>query len=283
MQPQWSLPMLAAQAKDDVTHSDAIYVAEAKFDGWRAGFYKDREGRLQLFGGRNGNEYTGQIRYLEDAVVEAIPADTFIDGELLSPVGHGGVQSSMTTKYPHRPSAMLPELYLVVFDVLRDAGEDVRHLPWSERRARLEELIDPMLDPKRIKRSIILPANTALEMALSVGLEGVVYKLRSSRYENKRSGNWIKVKPQESLEARVIGFKPGESSFAGMVGAVEFEILETGVRSRASGMTMTVRQDMTDHPERWLGKVVEIRHHGISKDGKPRHPQFYRVRLDRVA
>jgi ATP-dependent DNA ligase len=276
-------PMLATQGNADGNYPDTTYVAEAKFDGWRAGFYKDHEGNLQLYGGRNGNEYTGQIPYLEQAIFEAIPGDTFIDGELLSPMGHGGVQSSMTTKYPHRPSAALPELYYVVFDVLRDAGEDVRAEPWYDRRQRLEELIDPTLDPERIKRSIILPAENGLKIALDAGLEGVVYKRRNSRYENKRSGSWIKVKPQESLEARIIGFKPGESSFAGMVGAIEFEILGTGVRSRASGMTMAVRQNMTDHPDNWLGKIVEIRHHGISKDGKPRHPQFYRLRLDRVA
>ena len=171
MQPVWSLPMLAVQAKTDATFSEATYVAEAKFDGWRAGFYKDRDGALQLYGGRNGHEYTGQIPYLEAVVRELLPHDTFVDGELLSPMGHGGVQSSMTTKYPHRPSAALPELYFVAFDVLRSAGEDVRRVSWSVRRDLLEDLLAPLLDSQRIKASIILPADSALEIALDAGLE----------------------------------------------------------------------------------------------------------------
>jgi hypothetical protein len=44
---------------------------------------------------------------------------------------------------------------------------------------------------------------------------------------------------------------------------------------------MTTRREITANPERWLGTVVEIKHHGLSADGVPRHPQFLRRRDDR--
>jgi ATP-dependent DNA ligase len=237
------------------------------------------ERKVRLFGGRNGSEYTGQVPYLEEAVGRVLPQDTFIDGELLSPKGHGAIQSSMTTTHAHRPSEALPELFFAVFDITRVQGIDIRSKPWGQRR-RLVEAVGLEYEPL-LRLSLLLPNDRALEIALNAGAEGVVYKQRNSAYVNGRSSTWVKVKPQETAEAIVVGFKPGEGSFAGMVGALEFALLDGGVHSRCSGFNMATRQDITDHPDRWLGTVIEIKHHGISKDGKPRHPQFLRRRDDR--
>lgn len=274
------LPMLAVQGKKGAIYGED-WIAEGKLDGWRMIVHKTADGKIRIWGGRNGNEYTGQVPYLEAILENIIPLDTVVDGELISPMGHGAVQSSMTTLGAHIPSVALPALRLIMFDVLRLEGNDIRSLPWHQRR-RVVDHIGNGAD-KLVSVSMVLPNDIALEVALNAGLEGVVFKAKSSSYINAKSSMWQKIKPQETLDAKVVGFKPGEGSFAGLVGALEFEILGSDVQSRCSGFDMAVRREITAHQEEWLGKIIEVKHHGLSKDGKPRHPQFLRVREDRVA
>jgi ATP-dependent DNA ligase len=46
-------------------------------------------------------------------------------------------------------------------------------------------------------------------------------------------------------------------------------------------MTMPIREQMTQHPDRWLGSVIEIKHMGQMPSGAYRHPQFKRKRDDK--
>ena len=52
---------------------------------------------------------------------------------------------------------------------------------------------------------------------------------------------------------------------------------------KCSGMTDGQRQLMSDHPERYIGRVIEIGAMERTKDGKFRHPQFKMLRDDKDA
>ena len=49
----------------------------------------------------------------------------------------------------------------------------------------------------------------------------------------------------------------------------------------ASGFTDEDRQNMAEHPENYLNKVIEIECMSTTKDGALRHPVFKRVREDK--
>ena len=49
----------------------------------------------------------------------------------------------------------------------------------------------------------------------------------------------------------------------------------------ASGFADEDRQDMAEHPENYLGKVIEVECMSTTKDGTLRHPVFKRVREDK--
>lgn len=272
MQP-WMKPMLCDRAPSLDGFDAATWVAEAKMDGWRAICHVNGTA-VKVYGGRNGSDYSGQVPYLEQALSDALPADTCVDGELLSSSGWGGVQGAMT-----RSGCGDESIYLVIFDVLRVRGEDVRAFPWAQRR----RLVEAIRTSEKVRVSPVFePAQDLLDTVLATGFEGLVLKRRSSRYVNGRSPAWVKIKPQETAEARVTGFKPGQGSFAGLVGAIEFEMLGSGARSRCSGFDMALRREITAKQDEWLGQIIEIKHHGIGKEGKPRHPQFLRRRDDRT-
>lgn len=275
----WLKPMLCGSADAAVDGDD--WQTEPKIDGWRFVTWNTGRGVLS-YGGRDGSDYSGQLPGIEMFVRE-LPSDTALDGELIHPsLGWGGVQSAMTT------NTVGSGLYFVVFDVLRVGGVDARANPLRERREVLESLVS--LDPDEWVYAVptISHFDDPLAWSLAHRFEGVVCKHLASPYQSgMRSPFWLKVKPQTTDEAIVTGFKPGKGSFAGLVGAVEFEMLDSegvrGAKSRASGMTMDVRKHMTEHPDDWLGHVIEIKHHGLSEStGKPRHPQFFRRRDDRA-
>lgn len=269
------LPMLAGKAHQEVPDYPVNEWAEPKLDGWRTIVHIEN-GSVHLYGGRNGSDYTGRVPYIEQAL-SIVPKDSVLDGELVSSTDWGMVQSIMTTQQTHVPSAHSPALTFYVFDILRLDGHDIRTFPWKDRR----RLVDRIARGEYVRPTPLVPAKQyILEEVVKMGFEGLVIKDPESRYVNKRSNAWEKIKPQLTTEARIIGFKPGEGSFKGLIGAIEFELLDSGVKSRCSGFNMALRAEITIHQHEWLGRIIEIKHHGLSKDGVPRHPQFSRVRDD---
>ena len=252
------------------------YPAEVKLDGWRGLIYSDGE-FVRVFGGRNSAEYTGRVPYLEADVADWLLPDSIIDGELVAG-DWGSVQSIMTTHQAHKPTNG-NALQLIVFDVLRLNGEDLRSQPYRVRRTYVEKMSSTYVKP-----SLRVPATPeSLAKVLEAGYEGLVLKSPQSRYSAGRSPFWTKIKPQRTCAVEIIGFKPGEAGgkFDGQVGAFKIR-LENGEESTVKCGTDATHDSATNHPEQWLGTIIEIAHHGISKDGKPRHPQFKRRREDKM-
>jgi DNA ligase-1 len=90
--------------------------------------------------------------------------------------------------------------YVRLYDILFDGAEDLRPLPWSERRARLAEFV-PRLEPERFDLSALIeaPDFEALEEiragARDAAIEGVMLKRRDSPYSGgRRAGLWYKWK-----------------------------------------------------------------------------------------
>jgi ATP-dependent DNA ligase len=278
----WLSPMLC-NAVDDVPEGDE-WAIEGKLDGWRCAVYVRANGRVSVYGGRNGNSYTGQVPYIEKSVADNFPRDTALDGELIGG-GNGNwnkVQSTMTSGSEHVPSKLSPALHFVVFDITRLDGEDMRSKPWQERRDKLDALWSP-LGLAYVNLSPYAPSSLqAHEDFLNIGLEGSVCKRTDSRYVAGKSGLWVKVKPQTTCEARIVGFKAGKrgGQWENKVGAFEVELLENCARTTVKCGTDARHEDAHEHPENWLDKIIEIKHHGIQDSGVPKSPQFFRLRDD---
>ena len=90
--------------------------------------------------------------------------------------------------------------FVRLYDILFDGAEDLRALPWTERRARLEAFV-PRLDPERFDLSALIEADSfeALEEiragARDAAIEGVMLKRRDSPYvAGRTAGLWYKWK-----------------------------------------------------------------------------------------
>jgi DNA ligase-1 len=106
-------------------------------------------------------------------------------------LGRKNVTARMQGEYP---------AFVRLYDILFEGNEDLRELPWTERRARLEKFI-PQLDAGRFDLSQLIEADSfeALEElregARDAAIEGLMLKRRDSPYvTGRRVGLWYKWK-----------------------------------------------------------------------------------------
>lgn len=274
------------------------WLMEPKFDGWR--IIASTIGGLLRLETRTGTAIT-QVPYIAEAVARALPPDSIIDGEIVA-LRHDrqwnrteSILSTTRGGYQHKPTADDPPLTYVVFDVLQIAGEDIRHLPLYERKRRLFALL-PHLDPDGvlIHCPILEASDEGVDELVAEGFEGVVVKDVNGPYVcGGRRHGWGKIKPWEEIEAVCTGTYPADpgSRLAPpdadgnpqqwAVGGICFRVEHPDGRAyegRAAGMNDRLRSELHEHPEKFVGLIVELRHWGVHDSGALRSPNFRRFR-----
>jgi len=198
--PKSYAPMLATLA-DAIPHG-AEWLHEVKWDGYRA-IVTIAGGEAELTS-RNGNSLTARFESVARAVVQAVKTpDCVLDCEVcaLDDQGRASFSAMQQGSGP---------LVLYLFDVLEVEGEPLIDLPLTERRERLEALIDRRNRTVRLSDAFD-DGGALLEAATAQALEGIVSKRADSRYEpGRRSRNWLKVKTQGRQELVVAGYTKGQ-------------------------------------------------------------------------
>ncbi len=197
-------PFMLAHPLEEETLDLKDFAAEWKWDGIRLQLVHVA-GQTRLFS-RTGDDITASF----PDVAAAFAAHATLDGELLvRGTAQGGEAASFNALQQRlgrkAPLAKLQAEYpafVRLYDALSIAGDDLRALPWSERRARLEALM-PALDPARFDlSSLVEAADFAALQALRDGardaaIEGLMLKRRDSPYvAGRRTGLWYKWKRQ---------------------------------------------------------------------------------------
>ncbi|QPC86709.1 cisplatin damage response ATP-dependent DNA ligase [Mesorhizobium sp. NBSH29] len=189
-----------AEPNDLAKLDPADYAAEWKWDGIRVQAVSTGDTR-RLYS-RTGDDISGAFPDL----VEAMDFDATLDGELLvgTPPDWTGSFSDLQQRLNRKSvSAKMREKYPVFvrcYDLLRIDTGDLRPLPFTERRTRLEDFIT-LLDPKRFDLSPLISFSSwdQLEVLRKAPphpiIEGVMMKRRDSAYVAGRpKGPWFKWK-----------------------------------------------------------------------------------------
>ena len=195
-------PFMLAHPLEDGNVNLDDFVAEWKWDGIRIQI-ASTGGETRLFS-RGGDEVTGAF----PEIAAAFNGIGVVDGELLvrgdvqggeaasfnalqQRLGRKNVTAAMQAEYP---------VFVRLYDILFDGTEDVRALPWTMRRNRLEMFV-AKLDAVRFDLSVIIEARDfdhLAEMraaARAAAIEGVMLKRRESPYlAGRKVGLWYKWK-----------------------------------------------------------------------------------------
>ncbi|MFD6563087.1 ATP-dependent DNA ligase [Micromonospora profundi] len=196
--------MLAAPV-DEVPESAGL-VHEPKWDGWRVIAFRGDDGvYLQSRAGRNLTTYFPDITR---AIRAAVPAGAVLDGELIvferGRTNFAQLQRRVTAGRGLLRLARECPAHYVLFDLLADAGGQVLlNLPLSERRARLERLLadaPPQLTLTPQTTDMREVWDWLTNWTVATGIEGVVTKRLTGRYEPGKRG-WWKYRTRITTEA----------------------------------------------------------------------------------
>jgi DNA ligase-1 len=195
-------PFMLAHPLEDLVVDLADYAAEWKWDGIRVQIVgAGSETRLYS---RGGDDVTGTF----PDVAAAFPHKGVLDGELLVRGDFQGGEAASFNALQQRlgrkkvSGKMLEDYpaFVRLYDILLDGEEDLRALPWTERRVRLEAFA-PKLDPQRFDISTVIEAADFEALgeiragARDSAIEGVMLKRRDSPYvAGRKTGLWYKWK-----------------------------------------------------------------------------------------
>ena len=204
--------MYATIGTDAPTGADWTF--EPKYDGMRAlAFVGPTRVRLMTRNGKDKAKQFPEVTAALGALGRQLGRRCILDGEVVAlernRPGHfqalqgrfhlkGGADIDIAVR--ESPAA------IVVFDLLADGDVTLMDEPWTERRARLEQLLrDP---PDGVRISDASPNGTRmLDRARKGGWEGVIAKRRGARYvPGARSRDWLKLKLQHRAEFVIGGY-----------------------------------------------------------------------------
>ncbi len=140
---------------------------------------------------RRGHDYTDRLSEVSASLAGLAPG-TVLDGELVA-LDEFNRASFVRVQRRIAGDDRVPVTFYA-FDLLYDAGRDVRREPLSWRRERLARLVTPT-GALALVESIPLTGKQAYAAARACGFEGIVAKRITSRYQAGRSQDWKKVKP----------------------------------------------------------------------------------------
>jgi bifunctional non-homologous end joining protein LigD len=198
--PKFVEPQLAKLV--DRPPDQAGWAHEVKFDGYRAQI-RIEKGRA-IVRTRKGLDWTERFAAIAKDAAE-LP-DCIIDSEIVALDEHqlpnfAALQAALSAD-------KTGELVCYAFDLLFYAKEDLRTLPLSERKARLERLLNTLGASSRIRYIAHLQSNAeaVLASACKMGLEGIVSKKLSSPYFSGRADTWTKAKCRAGQEVVLGGW-----------------------------------------------------------------------------
>jgi bifunctional non-homologous end joining protein LigD len=316
-------PMLATLAEPPLTGTNLIF--EPKYDGIRALVHlAPGKPRPDIrFWSRLGNEKTSQfpsiVRALE-RVAARLRAPLLIDGEIVAldqdgtPTGFQNLQGRIHLRGSQDVQLVdrTQRTALIAFDLLRDGAEDVRGLPLTDRRRRLEHhLHKHVSETVRLSESVANDGRHLHARATAEGWEGLIVKEASSPYQSgRRSPAWRKLKLVNQDEFVVGGWTEPRNTRS-RFGALLLGLFEDGANPRLVyvGHTGTgfdqkeldrvwkllkpreIRESpfadrfKTNEPAHWVKPelVAQVRFTEWTADKKLRHPVYLGLRDDKRA
>jgi bifunctional non-homologous end joining protein LigD len=268
------------------------WVHEIKFDGYRVQVHL-RDAAVKVFT-RRGNDWTNRFRKIAADAWHINAGSAIIDGEVVVPSADGTTDFSVLQNELKGRST---KIVMVAFDLLYLNGYDLRRLPLFERKALLKKLIDGT--DVQFSESFEVDGPEMYKHACKTVLEGVVSKVRDSRYASGRGNDWVKKTCAQRETLPIAGFALKENKFDGLyvgrlkgkqlvyAGKVDHGFDSASAKDLQARLKPLIRKTQPyakkiAHRGVWVepSLLAEIEYRAKSAEGKVRHPVFKGIRED---
>jgi bifunctional non-homologous end joining protein LigD len=243
---------------------------------------------------RHGNDWTKRFKKIADDAWHINAGSAIIDGEVVVPSANGTTDFSVLQNELKGKST---KIVMVAFDLLYLNRYDLRKLPLFERKALLKKNIDGT--DVQFSESFEVDGGEMFEHACKTGPEGVVSKVRDSRYPNGRSNDWVKKTCPQRETLTIAGYALDGSKWDGLylgrregsdliyAGKVDHGFDRDSAKELQATLKPLVRNTQPyskriAHRGIWVepSLMAEIEYRAKSAEGKVRHPFFRGIRED---
>jgi bifunctional non-homologous end joining protein LigD len=189
------------------------------------------------------------------------------------------------------------KIVMVAFDLLYLNGYDLRGLPLIERKALLKKIISKT--DIQFSESFEIAGREMYKHACKTGLEGVVSKVRDSRYVSGRVNDWVKKTCAQRETLAIAGFALDGKKWDGIylgrrkgkeliyAGKVDHGFDTASAKDLRARLKPLIRETQPyakkiAHRGIWVepSLLAEIEYRAKSAEGKVRHPFFKGIRED---
>jgi bifunctional non-homologous end joining protein LigD len=298
-------PMLATLVDDPF--SDPEWIFETKWDGFRSVcFIKNGQAR---FVSRNQIEMTPQYPELSEVPQQIDAKEAILDGEIVALDKDGMpkfqlLQNKLRIRSGSYAHASKAQIVYFVFDLLYVDGFDLMNCPVVERKAKLAEILRPANFIK-LSDHIETDGEEFFRHIEKFHLEGMIAKRAASKYVQKRTSDWLKVKTVRRSEVVIGGYtepRGARSHFGSLVvglyrGKDLIYVAHTGGGFNEQTLTKLYKlmqplktsaspfkdKPKTNEPVQWVKPklVAEIKFSEWTADEKMRQPIFLGLREDK--
>jgi bifunctional non-homologous end joining protein LigD len=264
--PGFIEPALATSI--DKVPSGERWLHEIKFDGYRVQVHL-RDAAITVFT-RRGNDWTKRFKKIADEAWHINAGSAIIDGEVVVPSVDGTTDFSVLQ---NELKGRFAKIVLVAFDLLYD-------IQFSE--------------------SFEIDGGEMFKHACKTGLEGVLSKVRESKYVSGPVNDWVKKTCAQRETLTIAGFALDGSKWDGpylgrrngddliYAGKVDHGFdKDSGAKELQARLKPLIRKTLpyskrTAHRAVWVEPelLVEIEYRAKSPEDKVRHPVFKGLRED---
>ena len=287
------------------------WLYEVKWDGYRAIAYINN-GNAELQS-RNNKSFDERFYPVFNSL-QKWKTKAVIDGEIVV-INEKGISDFSSLQNWRSESD--GDLLFYMFDILWMDGNDLMHLPLTERREILKGLTPPK-NNIRISETFDAGATEFFEVAKELKLEGIIAKKADSKYyPGQRSKEWLKIKTGKRQEVIIGGythnkdsskpfssllvgvFENGKLQYTGKIGTgfsnkLQKEMMQQFrpliIKESPFNIVPDINKPSRFRPNppkataTWLKPklICEVSYSEMTGDGVMRHPSFEGIREDKT-